>query len=382
MDFFHTLQWADDEGRYTEGKSFYPPLNFLFLKVVKLIFIGGSSFPNAFSLRDSGFSAVLFLTSSYLIAPIILMKSKLWNCFSNAEKTKIYFILILSTPMLFALERGNLIIFTLIILPFVFSHSNIARIVSIAVLINLKPYFALLLVYFLVKRYWRQFVQCTLLAGILFFVTGILLDNNFLHFFSNIFDWSQNSAILSVKEIMAMPSSISAFSYVFDSTSFQHTKFGSFFNLHLLSNLISVLKWTVIAWLLIALRKNHIRLSDFQIIAILLVIISNLGVWVGGYSLIFYILLIPVFLTMRFSIVYLVILILLFAPLEVIPLARASIGEQYSYLTNSIVEVNWFLGMGSIVKPILNFILMVVLLYEIRQQSPLNSVGSIERGSV
>jgi large-conductance mechanosensitive channel len=51
----------------------------------------------------------------------------------------------------------------------------------------------------------------------------------------------------------------------------------------------------------------------------------------------------------------------------VIPLAKETLGEQYSYLTNAIVEVHWTLGMGSVLKPILNFILLATLLYEITQ---------------
>ncbi len=162
-----------------------------------------------------------------------------------------------------------------------------------------------------------------------------------------------------------MPSSISAFSYVFDKEAIrQATKYSHFFNLHAIASLISAFKWIVLVWGLGALYKKNNRFSDTQIFAILLVAISNLGVWVGGYTLIFYITLLPVFLTMRFKNIYLIILTLLISPIDFVPLAKETIGEQYSYLTNSIVEVHWTLGMGSVLRPILNFILMVTLFYE------------------
>lgn len=367
MDFFSTLYWADIAGRYTMGKSIYPPLNYIFLKLVRMVFIGGVTFSDTFALRASGFSVVLFVLFSYLIVPILILRNNLWSRFSVAEKTLLYFSIILSTPMLFALERGNLILYTLFILPFVLSHSGLVRAVSIAVLVNLKPYFALLIFYYLIRRDWKQFWKCTLITGLLFLISGVLLDQGFINLFFNIFDWTQKSSILSVKEVMAMPSSISAFSYVLNSEAIQQTKYGYFFNLHAIAKLILAINWIVIFWLWAALYNKNRLLSEVQILAVLLVTISNFGIWIGGYSLIYYIPLLPVFLTMKLRNVYLVILILLFAPLEYIPLARETIGEQYSYLTNSIVDVHWILGIGSVLNPMLNFLLMATLLFEITQ---------------
>jgi hypothetical protein len=160
---------------------------------------------------------------------------------------------------------------------------------------------------------------------------------------------------------------MAAYSYVFNNEIIQHTKYGYFFNLHALANLIYAINWFVLAWVLVAVYHKQERLSDAQVFAILLVVVSNLGVWVGGWSLIFYVTLLPVFLAMRFRNIYFLILALLFLPLDFIPVVKVTIGEQYSYLTDSIVVVHWTLGMGSVLKPILNFILMITLLYEISQ---------------
>jgi len=367
MDFFDPLYWSENDGRYTEWKSVYPPLNFLFLKSVKLILLGDSNFSNSFALRASAFPAALFFLFSYLIVPALVLKTKLWNCFNATEKILLYFTIILSMPMLFALQRGNLIIFTLIFIALALGKSGLVRAICIAVLINLKPYFALLLVYYLVRHNWKEFWRCTLATGMLFVGTGLLLDHNFFLLFSNMFDWSQNTEVFSLKEVMAMPSSISAFSYVLNSEAIQRTKYSHYFNLHAIANLIAVIKWFAIAWILVVLYKKQKLLGDTHIIAILLVVISNYSIRVGGYTLIFYITLLPVFLTMRFRNVYCVILILLSAPLDFIPLAKETLGEQYSYLTNAMVEVHWTLGVGSVLRPILNFVLMATLLYEISQ---------------
>jgi hypothetical protein len=367
MDLFRPLYWSDNGGAYTEWKSFYPPLNFLFLKFIKQIFLGSAVFSDSFALRASAFPVVLFFIFSYLISPILVLRTRLWSCFSNAEKTLLYFIIVLSTPMLFELERGNLIIYTLFFIPFVLSSTGVLRMFCIAVLINLKPYLALLLIYYFARRNWKEFWLCTLITGTLFVITGILQDPNYWLIFPNMFNFSQIGASLSLKEVMAMPSSIAAYSYVFNNELIQHTKYGYIFNLHAFANVIYAINWFVLAWVVAAIYNKQNQLNDAQIFAILLVVVSNLGVWVGGWSLIFYVTLLPVFLTMRLRKIYFLILVLLFVPLDFIPLVKVTIGEQYSYLTDSIVVVHWTLGMGSVLKPILNFILMATLLYEISQ---------------
>lgn len=377
MDFFNPLYWSDNDGRYTVWHSVYPPLSFIFFKVVKLTFLGSTAFADQVALRASAFPVVLFFLFSYLIAPIIVLKTKVWNSFSGADKALLYFIIILSAPMLFALERGNIIVYTLFFLAFALSGSGLIRVFSIAVLINLKPYLALLLLYYLIKHNWKDFWLCSALSSVLFVFSGMLLDSNFWLFFSNIFMFSQSDEILSVKEVMALPSSISAFSYVFNHAAILHiTKYSYIFNLHAIANLISFINWLAVAWLFVTLYRKHSYLSDTQVFAILLVIITNFGVWVGGYSLIFYITLLPVFLTFKLRNLYCVILLLIFAPLDIIPLSKETLGEQYSYLTNSIVDVQWTLGLGAVFRPILNFMLMVTLLYEISQLTPQKTVST------
>ena len=53
MDFFHTMYWADEPGRYTDWGSVYPPLNFLFLKGARWLLFGQVHESDAFTLRDS-----------------------------------------------------------------------------------------------------------------------------------------------------------------------------------------------------------------------------------------------------------------------------------------------------------------------------------------
>lgn len=370
MDLYHALFWANNSARYTEWKSVYPPLNFIFLKLVNFIFLGNASASNGFDLRDAAHPVTVFFLCTYLAIPAFVLKSKLWSQFTSIEKIIFYFIIILSTPMLFVLERGNLIIFSLAFLALILNSDGLIRAFWLALLINLKPYFAVLLLYYLVRHDWRGFWKCTLISTLLFATTGLLLDEHFLYFFINLFSFSQSTPPFSTKTALALSSSISVFSYVLNEEAIkQSSKYSQHLNLHVIGSLIDFIKWLVLTWTVAELFKNQNRLSDNQIIAVLLVIISNFGIWVGGYSLIFYVAILPVFLGMKSSSVYMLILNIMILPIDFIPLAKSISGEQFSYLTNSTVDVYWTLGLGNIFKPVLNFILLAVLLQEIRRKN-------------
>jgi hypothetical protein len=127
---------------------------------------------------------------------------------------------------------------------------------------------------------------------------------------------------------------------------------------------VEAAKWGVVAIALIALRAKAAVARDAEIFALLVVLISNLGVWVGGYSLIFYATLLPVFLKMRARVLYVGALALIALPLDIIPLRGDFIGMQYSYLADSRVDIYWTLGLGSLLRPFVNLALLLVLSLE------------------
>jgi hypothetical protein len=367
MDLFHTMWWATNDGRYTEWGSVYPPLNFILLNIVKWILLGGVSFSDSFVLRDEGHSIKVFFIFLYLLTPIIILKTNSWKNFSEGHKILIYLGVVLSTPMLFALERGNLIIFTLIFLALTLSNNGSKRSISIAILINLKPYFALLLAYYAIKRRWNDLLTCTLISGGFYLIAGLILDVNFLLFIENTINFSKSEALFSLREVMSMPSSVSSFSYVLGSDALKVSPRFGISNAGTLVVIIEATKWFIIVAMLLALVFAYKDISDNQIIAALVVTITNLGIWVGGYSLIFYVALIPVFQDMKFRWIYYGILLLIFMPLDFFTLIQSShLGDPtYSYLSDSWTQVDWTLGAGSIFRPTLNLLLLTVLLYEV-----------------
>lgn len=362
MDFFNVLYWTYDDGRYTSWGAVYPPLNFIFLKIVNLIFAGGW-YGDPADMRDHSQWAIAGICLAYLAIPAIILKTSLWQGFSKLEKILIYFAIVFCAPMLFTLERGNLILFTPVLLAFALSKIGMARCIFIALLVNIKPYFTLFLIYYIARKNWKGLASCTVLSALAFVISGLALDNNFFSFFSNLLNFSQEAALFSLREVMALPSSISAFSYVL-----QHPDGAQFAEKHLGSNslevivfIIETIKWSVIAIALAALFLRSKQLRDSEIFTLLVVAICNLGIWVGGYSFILYIALIPTLIKMRTKWWYISLLSLIAMPLDIIPVIGGFIGEQYSYLAAATINIWWTLGLGSFIRPSANLIFLLLL---------------------
>lgn len=362
MDLFNVLYWAYDDGRYTDWGSVYPPLSFFILRLVNFMFAGGG-YGDPALMRENSQWVIVGFCLIYLAIPAILLKIKNWQDFPLIEKFLIYFAIVMSAPMLFTLERGNLIVLAPILLALALSKIGMARSICIALLINIKPYFALLMIYYIARQNWKGFVTCSVLSGLIFAISGLALDTHFLVFLANIFDFSQEGGLFSLREVMALPSSISAFSYVLkhpDGAMFVST-FLSSESIALIVYIIEAAKWGVLAISLVILFQKSRLMRDAEVFSLLVVVISNLGIWVGGYTFILYIALIPVLIKMRARWLYVGLLSLMAIPLDIIPLSSDFIGEQYSYLADAYVDIQWTLGLGSVVRPITNLLFLLLL---------------------
>lgn len=69
--------------------------------------------------------------------------------------------------------------------------------------------------------------------------------------------------------------------------------------------------------------------------------------------------------------VFLGLVALIYLPLDLIPLMKESIGTQYSYLSNAYVSVDWTLGFGSFVRPLLNLALLLTMSWEFVSRMPI-----------
>lgn len=365
MDLFNVLYWAYEDGRYTDWGSVYPPLSFIILRLVNFVFVGGG-FGDPELMRENSQFVIVGACLFYLAFPAMILSTGYWKDFPKIEKILIYFAIILSSPMLFTLERGNLILIAPILLALALSKIGLARSLSIALLINIKPYFALLMLYYIARQNWKGFATCSVLSGLIFTISGLTLDNNFFVLFQNLFSFSQEATLFSLREVMAFPSSISAFSYVLkhpDGAAFA-AEFLSSESIAIIVYIIEATKWSVLAISLAAMFMGSKLMRDAEVFSLLIVLITNLGIWVGGYTFILYIALIPVFIKMRAKWLYIGLISLMAMPLDIIPLLGDYIGMQYSYLAAERIEIMWTIGLGSIIRPIANLVLLFLLSYE------------------
>jgi hypothetical protein len=365
MDLFNVVYWAYDDGRYTDWGSVYPPLSFIILRFFYFVF-AGAGFGDPELMRENSQFVIVGMCLFYLAVPAMILSTKYWQEFPKIEKILIYFVIVLSSPMLFTLERGNLILITPVLLALALSKIGIARSLSIALLINIKPYFAILMIYYIAKKNWKGFATCSVLSSLIFAISGLALDNNFLVFFTNLFGFSRNAELFSLREVMALPSSISAFSYILkhpDGAAFV-SDFLSSESTAMIIYLIEAAKWSALALSLAALFMRSRQMRDAEVFVLLVVVITNLDTWVGGYTCIFYIALIPVVIKMRAKFQYITLTSIMAMPLDIIPLWGNYIGMKYSYLAADHIEILWTIGMGSIIRPIANFVLLLLLSYE------------------
>jgi hypothetical protein len=366
MDFFHTMDWADEPGRYTDWGSVYPPLNFLFLKGVRWLLFGLVHESDAFTLRDSAKPFIPYIVAAFAASALFVFRHDLWRGFTAAHKVLFFFIFLLSPPMLFAIERGNLIIFALGFLALALAKPGSMRTLAIGVLINIKPYFALYLVTFAISQRPKELVSCTMMAGAIFLISGIMLDEHFLEFIQNLLQFSQDPILFSPRELLGLPSSISAFSYVLQlyiysggNPSIAGLDIGS------IATLVESTKWLAIFAAFFSLGLGGRRIPIETSLAATTIAITNIGVWAGGYSFIFYVCLIPIFCRLRYYKIYLACVFLIFMPIDVITLFTENLGNRYAYLSDATVWVDFQLSLAAFLRPVVNFGLLLVISFEI-----------------
>lgn len=367
MDLFHTMYWADETGRYTAWGSVYPPLNFLFLKGARWLMFGAAHESDAFIMRDSAQPFIPYILAAYAVAVLFVFREQLWRDFTRWQRALVFVAVLLSPPILFTVERGNLIIFALGFLALALSSSGWARVFAIGMLINIKPYFALYLIAFAVTQRPRELVACTLMAGAIYLVTGIVLDAHFLDFVTNLLQFSQEFSLFSPRELLGLPSSVSAFSSVLRLYQYSGGTLSiAGFDIDAMASLIETAKWLTILALFVALWRARANTSIETTLVATTIAITNLGVWVGGYSFIFYACLIPVLCRMTYSKIYLACVCVILAPIDAIVLFNEYLGGiRYAYISDTTVPVYFQLTVGAFVRPVVNLCLLLVMTLEI-----------------
>ena len=366
MDLFNTMFWAGHAGRYVVWKSVYPPLVFIFLNVVKAILMPTGTYPSPNALRSGAYNVQIALVIVYFIVPVLALSLRAWDDFKIREKLLLYVTAVSSIPFLFALERGNVILLVTPLLPLLFGKSQRWRVLALVLLINIKPYFALLLLAYAVKKYWEELFIVVLATGATYLATATMLNVNFTSMLFNLVGFTQHT-IFSLHDILSFPNSVSAFSTVLSTPRYIHSKYSiHWMNPLWIAELIDICKWAIIGWSFTEIFRAGKDVSIWVAFTLLIIVITNFGNSTGGYSLIFYFALIPVLKDMRYAPLYFLIVAAIYLPLDpLFPLVGNNLGTQISFLGGRAVDVQWTLGFMTALRPWINLLFLMVMAFEL-----------------
>ena len=353
MDFFNPLYWAYNDFRYTIWNSIYPPLSFLILQFINIL-SGSISTSDPFLLRDisSNIKYAIFLI--FLLSPALVIYNYDKEEFSLKKKIIIYFIFISSLPFLFTLERGNLIILSLPLLSVLFTKDNqLLKIFCISLLINLKPYFILLIIPYVIQKKWKILVKILLAGLLVYLTTTILLGSNIFAFLFNFTGFNTN--IFSLREIMSLPSSIINFSILIEN--YKNIPAPELFNI--INILISFFYYILLALVTYILISCRHLLSEQEIFLIILLAMMSFLYQVGGYSVIIFLVMFPaIYKNFKYGAIA---VLLIFLPLDLLPIYSDIIYDRPSYFSNNNVDINYMLGFGTILRPIVIYMLLLYI---------------------
>ena len=173
MDWFNTAYWANNRGIYDVWRSIYPPLSFVFLDATSL---PGCYLQSSFYARYCDWLARSTIYAFYVIDVVLA-----WVCFRRLDRRTApmrTLAIALGLPMLFTLERGNLILVAFAF--FMIAHGPVTvskpwRRFAAAVTINFKPYLVLPMFAHALKRDWRTLEMAGIATIALYLVTLALV---------------------------------------------------------------------------------------------------------------------------------------------------------------------------------------------------------------
>ena len=168
MDWFNTAAFANRPGAYDVWHTVYPPISFVFLRIFSL----HSCYGNSFNARDCDWLGLSTIIAFYLFNGWLAFH--IFQRIDRATAIPRGLAFGLGWPLLYCLERGNLI---LVCLPaFMYAYSGLAKSrfwqgLAMAVTINFKPYLVIASFCWAIKRDWRALEFAGLLTIAVYLLT-------------------------------------------------------------------------------------------------------------------------------------------------------------------------------------------------------------------
>jgi hypothetical protein len=197
MDWFNTAYWAHSDGMYRDWGSIYPPLSFVFFKIIstprcyhnKNTFIGPGAY---YDSRECDWIAMTALFLFFFIN--IYLCYRMLNKINPKTAIPRTILLSLGLPMVSALERGSLSIptFTCFLLAYTpLLKSTRLKWLALGLAINFKVYLIMSALPLLIKRKWLWVEGALLSTLLVYIITYIILGHGSpLEVYKNISSYS------------------------------------------------------------------------------------------------------------------------------------------------------------------------------------------------
>jgi len=204
MDWINVAQWSHVPGTYDQFESVYPPLSFAFLR-----FLSPAScyVYDKFYARECDWMFPWVMGFFYVLNAFLIFKCYLKNDRKTAWVRTL--ALIFGLPMLFGVERGQLLIPTFT--AFILAHGNILRSarwkwLCAAITINFKLYLVLAIIPQFMRRRWVALEAIAISTVAIYIVTyGIIEDGTLSQIIRNITNFNQTPEVIHFQNAYYQP---------------------------------------------------------------------------------------------------------------------------------------------------------------------------------
>ena len=176
MDWFNTAFWAHDEGPYDSWQTIYPPLSFVIIRLLSIPSCYTGLGGGAVTLRDCDWLGLVMIYAIFLLNLVLISLTFLKIDRRTALPRSI--ALGAGMPMLFALERGNILLlcFTCFLLGFgPLLKSARARWLFAGLAINFKVYLIGAVFAQALRRRWLWMEGALLATAFIYVVSYAIL---------------------------------------------------------------------------------------------------------------------------------------------------------------------------------------------------------------
>jgi hypothetical protein len=352
MDWFNTAYWAHQPGAYDTWGTIYPPLSFV---VLKLVTYGGCyPFAEQYSSRDCDLYGAVTLHLFYLVNVVLIA----WTFLKIDRRTALprAFALSAGLPMVFALERGNIILlcFTCLLLAYgPIVRSARWRWVFAALAINFKVYLIGTLFAQLLRRRWRWFEGATLATIIVYLLTFAVMGVGApWDLYGNIVNYSGGFQAASVLDLLYANTYRPLLSLLTDEA-FPIFKVLSSNDVELISAVLPLVIYAVVgligvAAMAAAFRPEHVPMHRLVYLSIAAALVTSEA---GGYTQMFLILFVFMEPWRGFGRIFSIVAAYVLCIPADVPISYVPSVVRDSFLGGARVTAQYFVGLGPFVRP-------------------------------